>query len=86
MQIQAVFPKLAIEALDEGVPGRFTRLDEMQLYAGLLRPEERGIGVCPLLAVLGSTDCLTGTTGYAAYTSFAGRQETVSFGGIPAVE
>jgi hypothetical protein len=33
-----------------------------------------------------STDCKTGTSGVAAFTSFAGRQGTVSFGGIPAVE
>lgn len=39
-----------------------------------------------LLWDLGSTCSMMGTSEYAAFTSFASRQGTVSFGGIPAVE
>jgi len=40
MQIQSVLPELAIEAFNNGIPGRFARLDEMQFHTALSRPEE----------------------------------------------
>src|SRR6056297_1412283 len=40
VQIQAVVPELAVEAFDEGILGRFARLDQVQLDATVSRPEE----------------------------------------------
>lgn len=37
VEIEAVRAELAVEALDEGVLGRFAGLDEVQLDAALLR-------------------------------------------------
>ena len=39
MKIQTVLPEHAIEAHDNSVPDRLAGLGEMQLYAGLTRPE-----------------------------------------------
>lgn len=40
VEVQAVLSELAIEALHERVLRRFAGLDEVQLHAGSLRPEE----------------------------------------------
>ncbi len=40
MQIQAIPAELTVEALDDGVLSRLAWLDEVELYAGLHRPEE----------------------------------------------
>jgi len=43
MLIQAALPELAIEALHEGILGRLSRLDKVQLYLIVLGPEEHGL-------------------------------------------
>lgn len=40
VQVQAVVPELAIEALDKGVLRRFSRLDEVQFHTRLAGPDE----------------------------------------------
>ena len=47
MQVQAVFPELAIEAFHEGVPCRLSGLDKVQSHTGLPGPEEHGPGSEP---------------------------------------
>lgn len=43
MQVQAVLAKLAVEAFYERVLRRLARLNEVQLHAGVLSPEEQGL-------------------------------------------
>ena len=43
VQVQAVLPELAVETFHKGILGRLARLNEMQLYAELTRPEEYGL-------------------------------------------
>ena len=40
MKIETVGSELSVEAFDERILGRLTRLNEMQLHAGPLRPEK----------------------------------------------
>ncbi len=41
MLVETLIPELAVEAFDECVLCRFARLDEVQLHAVILRPEEQ---------------------------------------------
>ena len=43
VQVQAILPELAVENFHERVLRRLSRLDEMQLHAGVSRPEEHGL-------------------------------------------
>ena len=43
MLIQAALPELAIEALHEGILGRLSRLDKVQLYLIVLGPQKHGL-------------------------------------------
>src|SRR6185369_2686791 len=51
MTVQALEPKLAVEALDESVLVGLARLDESQLDAALLSPSEKH-GTCEFRAVV----------------------------------
>jgi len=44
MQVQAVLPELAVEALYERILSRLSGLDEVQPHAGSPSPEEQGLG------------------------------------------
>ena len=39
MQVETIFPQLAVEALDERILSRFARLDEVQFHPRMLGPE-----------------------------------------------
>ena len=51
IEIEAVLTELAVEALDEGVLGRLAGLNEVQLDAAFLRPEEHRL-TCQLRIVI----------------------------------
>ena len=51
VQIQAVVPELAVEALDKGVLRRLTRLNEVKLHTSLPGPEKHCLA-CKFRAVV----------------------------------
>ena len=53
MQVQALVAEFAVEALNEGIPGRLAGLDKLQSDAPPLRPEE---GCVTFLAQIGGGD------------------------------